>query len=683
MFSRKNKAPHELLSLDKNLRAILVLCQLITLISLASELTLWMNAIIGLCLLWQVAIVFETLPQPNKYLIFVIAIFGAVAIAISGKELGLLMSMVHLICFAYSIKALELHTRKDFFQLILLGIFILACAFIFHQSLWFSSFVFILLVINLSMLLMYFGKPLSFADSVKINISQVLLSIPLALVMFILFPRLEPLWQMPSAKSAKTGLGSEVRPGDIAKLALSDDLAFRVDFKGGTPPSSSMYWRAMTMPIYNGRSWQRSNNIGPQSNGRFNPRTRLLSKSQIDTSGPYYEYQVIAEASNQRWLFGLDVAQVSQREVYQLKDFSLISEKPITKTFSYNVESFFQSSLEREISSRKLEQLIELPEGSNPRLANYTKQLLALYAEPKDLIQHVLQHFAVQEYFYTLQPPRLTNNNLDEFFFESKAGFCEHYASTFAFIMRAAGIPSRLVTGYMGGEYNPQGNYYSVYQYDAHAWVEVWLEGEGWVRVDPTASVSPERISRGLSQTLADEKNALSSNFFGKWSNSRVFNQLKLQIEAIDYQWTRLVVGYSMDKQSQFLNQLFGQGKLWKVAVSFIATLVLIIGAFWLISLRKAQKTYRFAWQKEFNRVLALLSKSGFERSKEITIKSFFQIVATNISDKNGAFTCLWLSYYRLSFSELNEEALKRELVLFNRHVRECVAVIDAYNKPT
>ena len=187
MFTFKKTRSQNEFVIDKRLRTILVICQLVTLLSLMSELTLWMNAIISLCLIWQLSIIFGALSQPNKYLIFLIAIFGAVAIATSGRELGLLLSMIHLICFAYAIKAMELNTRKDFFQLVLLGVFLLACAFIFHQSLWFSSFVFVLLVINLSLLLMYFGPRLPVVESFKTSTTHLFLSVPLALVMFVLF----------------------------------------------------------------------------------------------------------------------------------------------------------------------------------------------------------------------------------------------------------------------------------------------------------------------------------------------------------------------------------------------------------------------------------------------------------------------------------------------------------------
>ncbi len=678
MLFNKHITTNSNFALKKHLRWFLVLCQLLTLLGLATELAMWMNATISLCLVWQCAVLLNVLPQPNKYIVFFIAILGSIALAISGRELGLLLSMIHLICFAYTIKALELNTRKDFFQLILLGVFLVACAFIFNQSVWFAGAAFTLVMLNLSLLLLFFAPKLSVTDGVKLNLSQLLLSLPFAIMMFLFFPRLEPFWQMPSAKSAKTGLGNEVKPGDIASLALSDELAFRVDFFGDAPSTSIMYWRAMTLPVYDGRSWQRFGNNRRQGNQNINSGVGLLPANSYTTTGQFYQYQVIAEASFQRWLFGLDVAQVSQRDIYQLNDFSLIAEKPITKTIAYNVTSYWQSPLELNMSARKRSRLTQVPNDANPQLVNYARELQGLYSAPEDIINHVLKHFAVQEYYYTLKPPRLTNNSLDEFFFESKSGFCEHYASTFAFIMRAAGIPSRLVTGYLGAEYNPQGNYYSVYQYDAHAWVEVWLSGTGWVRVDPTASVSPDRITRGLSQTLAEEKSALSNEFFSRWSSSLLFNQIKLQIQAIDYQWTRLVVGYSIEKQSKFLNDLLGQGKLWKTAAIFIVTLISIITIFWIFSLRKPSKVYQQRWQKDFEQVLSALSKKGFDRNKETTIKVHLINVSKALDDKNGVLACLWISYYRLAFSAMNEAEMGQEIIRFNRYVKESLFIIKS-----
>ena len=663
--------------LDYKTKWSVLACQLLCVFSLIAQLELWMLAILLLCFLWQSACIQGVFMQPNKIIVFVIAIMGAVAIALNGRNLGLLLSMIHLISFSYAIKGMELNKRRDFYQIILLGIFILGCAFIFEQSVWFAALIFLLVSFNFATLLRYFAPSFKVKTALKQNAYTLGLSIPLALVMFILFPRLEPFWQMPIAKSAKTGLGDEVKPGDIANLARSNELAFRVDFSTQAPDNSAMYWRAMTMPYYDGRSWLRTTRNN-ELNWQKAKQMGLLKPVAIDSTGGQYRYQVIAEASYQRWLFALDAAQVVDNRIVQLRDYSLLSQRPVSKTMAYQVSSFWNSPLEQEMSTRRQQWHLQLPEGSNPRLTELAKTLRQDFKEDQAIIDEVLNRFRDQLYYYTLQPPRLDDNNLDQFYFDTKAGFCEHYASSFAFIMRAAGIPARLVTGYLGGQYNPQGNYYSIYQYDAHAWTEVWLDGRGWVRVDPTAAVSPERVSQGLSQALAAEKSALSSDFFSldNWSNAAWLAQLTMQFEAIDYQWTRLVVGYSMDKQSEFLNSLLGKGKFWKIVLLFIATLLAVVGVLWLLHLKRKGKGRLEVWQKRFNRFLKQLDKQGYQRENNQTIKQFFQQLSVTLQDTDGNLHNLWLSYYRLRYGKMSDVERLQEQAALNQRLKKSYQLI-------
>jgi len=653
----------------KPIRWLLVTSQAATVMTLSAELTLWMNAIIALCLIWQCAFIAQVLPQPNKYIIMLIAILGAVSIAVSGLTLGLLLSMIHLVCFAFAIKTMEMHSRKDFFQLILLSIFILGCAFIFNQSVWFAALIFTLICVNLAIFVWYFAPKNHLLASIKTSASLLTLSIPLALTMFVLFPRLQPFWQMPTAKSASIGLSDSVSPGDIANLARSKELAFRVEFFGEPPRSSNLYWRAITLPVYNGRSWQRYKGGSESLDWR---KTRQLSAREsltIDKRGGQYTYQVFAEPSYKRWLFGLDLAQVNNPSIFQMNDYSLLAKKPVAKTLAYEVLSFHQSPLELNMPKVKQQWYLSLPGDANPKLAQYGLELRNQYQSPEQIIQHVLNQFRQQSYFYTLNPPMLMNNSLDQFFFDTKTGFCEHYASSFAFLMRAAGIPTRLVTGYMGGELNPQGNYFSIYQYDAHAWTEVWLEGKGWMRIDPTGAVSPERISQGGSTTLTQERLALSNALFDAKSFP-LFAQLSMHIEAIDYQWTRLVVGYTMEKQSQFLKQLLGQGRFIKVVSLFIGVLLIVVSVFWLINTLTRDKAKHTRWHKELNTLLTWMGKRGFKRSTEQTLQQFLTEVGQKIGDKHGLLHCVWLSFYRLNYQALNEQEQANELQHLKKHIK-------------
>ena len=656
--------------LDKGSAWHVMIVQFCVVALMFEQLTLWMIAIILLSLLWQCAVNLKVLRSPNKYLVMVIGIFGASAIAMSGRELGLLLSMIHLLSFSFAIKALEINYRRDLYLIMLLAIFLLSCSFIFKQTVWFSLLVLTVLIVNLSLIYRFHAPAIQVTQSIKHCVAALVISIPLAATMFVVFPRLQPFWQMPLADAAKTGLSSEVRPGDIANLIQSSDLAFRVNFTGAVPTQQQMYWRAMSLPVFDGKSWQRFKTKGDEINWPLLKGLSNLSAEPIKPIGNTFQYQVFAEPSFQHWLFALDIAQTNERSVFQLYDYSLVTEKPISKTFAYQVVSFTDAPMNMQLSERDKQRYLKLGQHDNEKLVNYAEQLNKRFQQPERVIDAVLAEFANNNFYYTLQPPRLINNNLDQFFFDTRAGFCEHYASTFAFIMRAAGIPSRLVTGYLGGEYNPQGDYFSIYQYDAHAWTEVWLEGKGWVRVDPTASVSPERILNGLTGSFsADELNQNSGLFaLSGWGQTALFQFVRLQLEAIDYQWTKLVVGYSMEKQSQLLKSLFGNQKHLKAAASFIAVLLVVISAFWLWQRRSMFNNRKEPWQRELDNLCAALSKQYFARKPEQTINQYFKLLA----DEDNRLSDLLTIAKQFDEISFNPSLKNREqtLITFTKQVK-------------
>ncbi|NMP31564.1 DUF3488 domain-containing transglutaminase family protein [Thalassotalea sp. M1531] len=656
--------------LNKSLHLHLLLVQLSTVALFANELTAWMLAIIALSFLWQ----FTQLAVPKrtrqhhsvstpKLVTVLFALAGAGVIVVNSKSLGLLLAMVHLICFAYGIKSLEIKSRKDFYIIILIGLFLHACAFIFIQSIWYALVVLTVILLNLALLYRIFSVNVAHLKSYLSSLKLLAFSVPFAVALFVFFPRLSPFWQVPLANTAKTGLGSDVQPGDIAKLALSDALAFRVEFAGKAPSKSQMYWRAMTMSYYDGKKWSRNN-------GNRLP-FYLMQKPNINyLSGDTYQYQVMAEASNRSWLFSLDTARLDNNKITQLADFSLISDKPITKTVNYQVVSFANAGKELNLANRAKRFYLRIPEDSNPKLQRLGQELRQRFNDKQQIIDHVLNQFRQQPYFYTLEPPVLVDNSLDQFYFDTQTGFCEHYASTFAFLMRAAGIPARLVTGYLGGEYNQQGNYYSIYQYDAHAWTEVWLEGQGWVSVDPTSAVSPERVSDDMSNALRQQRVNIAGAFsWQAFSTNALIAKLKMQIEAIDYQWNRLVLSYTVEKQTEFLKTLLGQGRLWKAALVMLLTFVLVVGLLWYRDLRPKQLNRRSNWQLQFDKLFIQLSKIGITREpSQLPLQMINDIEKVNRSLAVD-YQQLCLNYERLSYSQLNA---KDNMAIAKQFIEQC-----------
>ncbi|MGB1262572.1 MAG: transglutaminase TgpA family protein [Cognaticolwellia sp.] len=574
-----------------------------------------------------------------SWLILILAILGCVAIALAGRELGLLLSMMHLLCFAYSLKMFEIPRRKDLYQLVVLGIFVATSSLIFIQSIYFSLAIIVLVFGNFLTLLKVFNPISSLSSQAKLLSKLSLYAIPFAVVLFIGFPKLSPFWQVPNVKSAKVGLSDSVKIGDIAQLALSDELAFRVSFKNQTPAHAQLYWRAMVLDDFDGVTWRQSKKSHRQkSTVQYRSATLENAKtlSSVDMRGSAINYQVIVEPSYQSWLFALDFATSEQSRIGQRSDFALFYRGIISQTLSYQVSSYPDAVLSPVLTEQARAMNLALTGDNNPRLLAKGMELRQQYVDDKALINHVLEDFNQEDYYYTLQPPGLKNNSLDQFYFDTRAGFCEHYASTFAYLMRASGIPARMVVGYLGGELNPKGNYLTVYQRNAHAWAEVWLPGSGWQRVDPTSAVDPERVESGFSTSLMQEYADLSSSFFSIRTLQAMqwFNQLKLQIDALDYQWTRWVIGYGEKQQSRFLAQLLSQLKNAKTLFYFIAIVLMItvLRYFWLSSISRTKKNHHQV-KALYLKSLQLLAKHKLEKTTSMTPRQFAKFIAETRPD--------------------------------------------------
>ena len=654
----------------------LLLCQFLSLLLLVNELTGWMLAIIGLCLCWKIFIFVKPAHKPQRIILLLIACSGCFAIAITGKQLGVLLSMLHLLCFAYMLKSFEMNSRKDFYQIILLGIFILASVLIFYQTLLISLFVFSLLILNLSILLAYFHRTKNIRKTLMRSTKMVLQSIPLAIVLFIFFPRLSPFWEVPSSKSAQTGLSESVTPGGIAKLARSSALAFRVKFFTDLPQYNQLYWRAMVMDDFDGRTWKQSK-IKHYNKQKKSSSIKGDIKSLV---GDKTHYQVMLEPSYQHWLFSLAVVDEqqlvsTQLNILPLSNYTIKSTKPISQTSSYEIFSYPDSLLNSPLNYNEMRINLHIPLDNNPKLQAEGSRLQRKYSDEIERAQAILDMIREDDFHYTLTPPLLPGHELDQFFYDSKKGFCVHYASAFTFMMRASGTPARLVTGYLGGEYNKQSGHLSIYQYDAHAWSEIWVNDKGWVRVDPTAAVHPERVESGLSNTMQQESlfnNDLLS--LHRYKHLAWINSLRLQLDALDYQWTRLVLGYSSKKQYDLVTNWFGHFNRWKVGGIIGGTLVFIIILMWLVNIKKSQKQPVDKWLIQYQQVLAILKKKGLEKPLTMPARQFSLVVSKQFPLLNRTFSdyteCFeTLMYQSLSLTE--KEQRLSEMAQYHKQIKK------------
>lgn len=683
--------------LEKKLAIFMLVVVLINVASVVMQLTYWMLGLMALCVLWRVSLNKKQYTSANKWLLISLALVGCILLALNGKSLGLLLTMLHLLCFSYTLKLLEMRTRKDFYQLVFIGLFILASSLIFMQSLSFFAFFVLAFIANLGLLAQFFAPTLSLAKNNKNSLLLALQSLPLALALFFLFPKLSPFWEVPFANTAKTGLSDSVSVGDVADLALSNEVAFRVTFEGDKKPRfDQLYWRTLVLDQYRDNSWY-------QRKLTINPRTQQLavsprpSSSINGLSGDYLAYRLITEASYQRWLYALDIATTESSDILHKWDYSLVSKTPITQTTGFDIKSYINAPIELELTDRQKRWYLNLPDNENPQLAKLGQELAETTNNPREVIANVLATFNQEAFYYTLQPPLLSGQVLDNFYFESKAGFCEHYASTFAFIIRAAGIPARLVVGYMGGEYNEQGDFYTIRQRDAHAWAEVWLEGEGWIRVDPTAAVSPERVENGFSDRLFQEQSSLSGDLLEFYQLSRIqwVSYLREQMANLDYQWTKWIVGYDAKRQFDLLKSFFGNNFQWKVGVIIGGAIIVTMLLLAFVYRDKRSKKALVVWQQWYLNIVQRLDKKGYLRDRNITPNQYLELVNNQSKEKGSnaargrnslknndflaAFAQLTQSYVKFSYQALSKEEQDKLSIVMKVQYKQCNVLLKEF----
>lgn len=599
----------------------------------------------------------------SKWLLISIAIAGCILLAVTGRELGLLSAMIHLLCFAYSLKLFEISSRKDIYQLVILGVFIAATSLIFIQTIYFSLFIISVVFLNFIVLAYYFANTRQLTSQLRLLASLSLYSIPMAVVLFIGFPKIAPFWQVPNVKSNKVGMSDEVRLGDISQLVLSNELAFRVTFEQGFPNQNQLYWRSLVLDSFDGQTWKQTQPNRRDRNGNFTENYDVYADDNIEFGPTEIRYQVITEPSYQSWLFALDLATSKQANIGQRSDFGLFYRGIISQTLSYDVISYPDATLVNVLPENVRRLNTYINREQNPLLIAKGNELAKRYTNKNQLINAVLAEFHNENYRYTLQPPQLNNysNSLDAFYFQTQAGFCEHYASAFTYLMRAANIPARLVVGYLGGEVNPNGNYMSVLQRDAHAWSEVWLAGQGWVRVDPTAAVNPARVESGFTDSLLQEHEALSSGFFSRPSIKamRWLMALKGQIDALDYQWTRWVIGYSAKEQNNFLSELKHVLLTLKNLMYFIGIFILVICIYLIVRRFPIRNKQEPLWFSQYHQVLAVLHTAKLSKLPSQTPMQFAEIVAKKRPDIAEDFSLYSACFCQMAYQNKSDQGDK------------------------
>lgn len=425
---------------------------------------------------------------------------------------------------------------------------------------------------------------------------NMLLAVPFAVLAFILVPRLPgALWSMPGSEQAQTGLSDEMSPGGISDLAVSDAIAFRVRFDDAVPAPAERYWRGPVLHDFDGNTWRNERGRSP------------LPYQPVEYLSPPLGYQVMLEAHHREWLFTLDTGRsLTGRRARQSAEGQFLAYRPVTQPTIYQAISHVRTRASGELSTTAQRRDTRLPAGRNPRTLELAGTLRAQAASDADYAALVMRYFGSNGFEYTLTPPQLDYNSVDDLLFNTRLGFCGHFASAFVTLMRAAGVPARVVTGYLGGTWNGIGGYYVVRQSDAHAWAEVWLEGQGWVRFDPTAMVAPERLQRGLNDLLPQARSATEALV----QDTTWLRDLRDAWDAAGSWWRERVVNFNAGSQRDLLARL-GLGDIdWRGMATLLLAGTVLWALLLLASLRRG-RVHRDALGKLWERYLALLRRRG------------------------------------------------------------------------
>lgn len=491
-----------------------------------------------------------------------------------GRDAG-----TNLFILALGLKLLEIKNERDIYLVTYLAFIVAASLFLYQQSLFMAAYILAVCCVLFATLVAINSIQVQTRVALKTAAVIILQAIPMAVVIFILFPRIEaPRWMVFEEKSkTKMGLSDSMEPGSITDLGTSEELVFRVKFTGAMPPPKQRYWRGPVLSYTDGKRWTQLNSQ------RF--------KAQLDKpsyTGTAYSYTLLMEAQEKSWVFALELPAHYQPPLDQNGYYQLINTENKNKRAEYHLTSYSQYNT-GSVTHIEYQDSTQLPREPSDKIKQLVTQLHGFDSKPDAFIQQLLNHFRKEDFHYTLTPPLMEDNPIESFLFNTKRGFCSHYASAFVYLMRVAHIPARVVTGYQGGQVNAVGNFLEIRQANAHAWAEVWLENKGWVRVDPTAAIAPERIE----QQLNLEQLALGDEIrfdADKTNKSNWLKQTRQLWDNADYQWQRWVVNYDTDNQSDFLSSL-GIHDI-KTMLTWLITLVgILIAVLSVFILRQKQKT--------------------------------------------------------------------------------------------
>ena len=609
---------------------------------------LWVLAVYVFAALWRIMVYRGRWSFPGRWVKAGLIVGSFAGIYFSfGSVIGL-EPTVALLLTAFALKLIELARRKDGYVLLFLGYFICITEFLFSQELpmVLYSLLNVMLVTTALVAMHRPGEDQFSRKTIRLAALMLLQALPLMLVLFFLFPRIGPLWTVPiKSHMAKTGVSDFMKPGDISSLGKSDAIAFRAQFEGDIPEPAGLYWRGLVFSKLEEGAWQ--------SLRYYDVPAEERRPESVETAGEPIRYSVIIEPTQQNWLYSLRYARPTSGGVLSGPDFVLFSPTELEDQRIYSVETWPDAVLEPSLSPWRREVELRLPEGENPAAVALAGELRSLAGSDEAYVDAVLARFTREAFVYKLDPPLLPQSSpVDAFLFQTRAGFCEHYAAAFVVLMRAAGVPARVVAGYQGGEVNPVNRTVLVHQFDAHAWAEVWLAGRGWVRVDPTAAVSPDRIEWGLERALAAEGDFLSDSPLSlvRYRSIAWVNTLRLRYDAITWRWQSFVLGYNRDRQFQLLNDVFGGISVRKFLLVLFGTFLLVLLPVAFSLLRRRGAAAERPCDRYYLQFCERMAAVGFVRSPGETADDYAARIVRAIPSISGEVREITRLYTELAY---------------------------------
>ncbi len=596
--------------------------------------------------------------MPAQWVRALIAVAATIAVFFTYSTITGLDGGTALLALMSALKLLETRTPRDHTILIFIGWFLCLAAFFYAQDMktaaWVLPTVWLLAAALLTVARR--GRAGPALHPFRTTGAMLLKAAPVALVLFVFFPRVEAsFWGAPSAERALTGLAEEMSPGQISDLTVNDVVAFRVRFAGDLPPPPLRYWRGIVLTVFDGFTWARG-------------ESQYFRRPEVTPRGAPVDYTVTLEPTGQRMLFALDMAgRWSPGIATQSWDYTLRTRRPVNAVVRYDVRSWpsYQAgggSLAAEDRAADL----QLPPQRNPRTLELAVRMRAAAGSDAGYIRAVLDMFREQAFYYTLTPPDLARDSVDDFLFNTRQGFCGHFASAFTTLMRAAGIPARVVAGYQGGDWNPLGGYLIVRQSQAHAWSEVWLERTGWTRVDPTAAVAPERVERGIEASFAGS-DLLPGALM---RDSPLLWRMGMLWDNVNAEWNDWVVQFDRALQNEVLGDLGFGDPDWRAFAAALggglAVAVAVIFAWFAFEFRPRRPD---AVTAAYRRFVARLSRRGIEPAVGEAPRDFAQRVRYLRPDLGVASLAITEAYLRLRYGPAvatgELEVLRRQVARF------------------